>query len=144
MNEGNSNAKKVSIIAGVVAILVIIAVVVAMSMTNNTSNSSTMTPPADTSDSSTDTTAATITYVDGTFSPATITIKQGDKVAVKNNSSSELHFDSNPHPVHTDNTELNVDDVGSGQTKTFTVTKKGTFGYHNHVAPSEKGTIVVE
>lgn len=88
--------------------------------------------------------AATITYSASGFSPASTTVKSGDTVAIKNTSSGDMQLDSNPHPVHTDDTDLNVGTVGSGQTKTFTVTKKGTFGFHNHLNPTDTATIVVE
>ena len=88
--------------------------------------------------------AATITYSDSGFSPNKTTVKSGDAVAIKNTSSHAMQLDSNPHPVHTDDTELNIGTVSPGQTITFTVTKKGTFGFHNHLNPSDTGTIVIQ
>ncbi|PJE65423.1 hypothetical protein COU91_01740 [Candidatus Saccharibacteria bacterium CG10_big_fil_rev_8_21_14_0_10_47_8] len=88
--------------------------------------------------------AATIAYSDSGFSPSKITVKSGATVTIKNTSSNELQFNSDPHPIHTDNEELNVGAVASGQSQTFTASTKGTFGYHNHLNPSDKGTIVVE
>jgi len=88
--------------------------------------------------------AATITYSKSGFSPATVTVKSGDTVAIKNATTEDMQLASNPHPVHTDDTDLNVGSVAPGQTKTFTVTKKGSFGYHNHVDPSDTGKIVIE
>ena len=106
------------------------------STTSNTSSSAT-------SGSSTQA-AATITYDGSGFSPATTTVKSGDTVAIKNTSSSDMQLDSNPHPVHTDDTDLNVGMVGAGQTVTFKVTKKGSFGFHNHLNPSQTAKIVIE
>lgn len=88
--------------------------------------------------------SATITYSDSGYSPKTITVKAGDTVAIKNTTSHDMQFDSDPHPVHTNNPELNVDLVSPGQTLTFTVNTKGTFGYHDHLNPSDTGTIIVE
>lgn len=88
--------------------------------------------------------AATITYSDSGYSPSTITVKSGDTVAIKNTSSSEMQFDSDPHPVHTNDEELNAGPVAPGQTITFTVTTTGTYGYHNHLNPSDTGTIVIK
>jgi plastocyanin len=88
--------------------------------------------------------AATITYSDSGFSPSKTTVKSGDTVAIKNTSSSDMQFDSDPHPVHTDDEELNAGAVAPGQTVTFTVTTKGTFGFHNHLNPGDTGTIVVQ
>lgn len=88
--------------------------------------------------------AATITYSGSGFSPSHITVKSGDTVAIKNSDTDTMQLDSNPHPVHTDDTDLNVGTVSPGQTKTFTVTKKGTFGFHNHLEPSNTATITIE
>lgn len=86
----------------------------------------------------------TITYTDNGFSPSSITVKSGTTLTVTNSSSHVLQFDSDPHPEHTDNTELNVNIVSKAQSKTFTVTRTGTFGYHNHLNEDDRGTIVVE
>jgi plastocyanin len=88
--------------------------------------------------------AATITYSDSGFSPSKVTVKSGETIAIKNTSSGDMQFDSDPHPVHTDDEELNAGAVAPGQTVTFTVTTKGTFGYHNHLNPSDTGTIVIK
>ncbi len=87
---------------------------------------------------------ATITYSDNGFSPFTITVKSGTTVTIKNESSHGLQFDSDPHPAHTDDEELNVNSVPEGGSETFVVKRTGTFGYHNHLNPSDTGTIVVE
>jgi plastocyanin len=87
---------------------------------------------------------ATITYSNNGFSPSTVTIKAGDTIAIKNTSSRDLQFDSDPHPSHTDDEELNVGIVSSGQTMTLKVGKTGSHGYHNHLNPSDTGTIVVQ
>lgn len=90
------------------------------------------------------TAAATITYDGSKFSPSTITVKSGDTVAIKNSSSADMQFQSNPHPLHTDDTDLNVGVVPAGQTATFKATKTGTFGYHNHLSPDQGGTITIQ
>jgi plastocyanin len=95
------------------------------------------------SSSSTESAAATITYDGSSFSPNSVTVKAGDTIKITNSSQAALSFNSNPHPVHTDEPELNVGTVDAGQSETFTVTKKGTWGYHNHLAPSQGGSIVV-
>lgn len=86
----------------------------------------------------------TITYTDSGFNPKTLRAKPGTVITVKNESSEEIAFKSDPHPVHTNNKELNQDDLPAGQSQTFTVTTKGTWGYHNHYDPSKAGTIIVE
>jgi len=110
------------------------------STSNNNSSSS-----SDDSSSTGDTAAAalTITYDGSTFNLSTDTIKVGETVKVTNNSSDELDFDSDPHPVHTDNTELNVGGIAPGESKTFTVHKTGTWGFHNHLDASQHGSFTV-
>src|SRR2546421_12680900 len=60
--------------------------------------------------------AATIVYSDSGFSPAVTTVKAGGLVAIKNTSSSNMQLDSGPHPVHTDDNDLNVGLVSVGET----------------------------
>ncbi len=88
--------------------------------------------------------AATITYNDSGFTPATTTVKSGDAVKFTNASSSEIQVDSNPHPVHTDDTDLNVGAIEPGQSKTVTLTKKGSFGFHNHLDASNMANITIQ
>lgn len=88
--------------------------------------------------------AVVITY-DGTgFNPASATIKVGQKVVVKNTSSSAMSFNSDPHPTHTLFPELNLGPIAAGSSKSFTISKAGAYSYHNHLNASQKGTIVVE
>lgn len=87
---------------------------------------------------------ATITFDGNNFNITENTIKSGDKVKIVNSSQTDLEFDSDPHPVHTDNKELNVDMVAPGESKTFTITKTGTWGFHNHLNASQRGSITVQ
>ena len=88
--------------------------------------------------------AATITYSSNGFSPKLTSVKSGDVVAVNNSSSGSLQMQSDPHPAHTDDTDLNVGLVSAGETKNFTVTKTGTFGFHNHLNPSDTAKITIQ
>jgi len=137
------------IITVVVVVLAAIGGAIALSggdSNNNSTTTGTSSQPA-TSNSgqpaSDQSSGATITYSDNGFSPATLTVKAGTKVTIKNTSSRDMQFDSDPHPAHTDDPELNVGIVSPGQSMTFTVTTTGTHGYHNHLNPSDTGTIVV-
>jgi hypothetical protein len=53
-------------------------------------------------------------------------------------------MDSDPHPTHTDNPQLNQGDIAFGASKTFTLTTKGTWGFHNHHDATQHGTITVK
>lgn len=102
-------------------------------------------PPGDSTQSSEgDQAAAVITYSDSGFSPSVVTVKSGSKITIKNVSSSAMQFDSDPHPIHTDDPELNEGVIEPGKSGTITVNVKGTHGYHNHLNPDQTGTIVVQ
>lgn len=109
-----------------------------------TTSSSQSSNSSSNSTSTNETAANTITFDGNKFSPATLTVRSGATVTIKNTSSDDLQFDSDPHPAHTDDTDLNVGIVSSGSSQTFTVTKKGTFGYHDHLDASIRGEITVE
>ena len=71
---------------------------------NSSSNSSSSSSSEDGSTSASQSTV--ITYSESGFSPSKITVVSGAVITVKNDTSEEIGFKSNPHPVHTDNTEL--------------------------------------
>lgn len=96
------------------------------------------------SDTSATQVAATITFTGSGFTPSVTTVKTGDTVQVVNNSSQTLDFDSDPHPVHTDEPELNVGTIEPGKSKTFTVTHPGHWGFHDHLNPGLTGTLDVQ
>lgn len=87
---------------------------------------------------------AVITYNNDGFSPATFTVRSGQKIKILNETESTIEFASDPHPTHTINPEMNSGDIEPGQTKDITVTKKGEWGFHNHFNPSMRGTMTVE
>lgn len=87
----------------------------------------------------------TVTYTDSGFSPSTLTTKKGDTVTFKNMTSGNMWVVSSPHPTHTDYPEFDAKrTMVPGETYQFTFTKIGSWKYHNHTNPSERGTIVVQ
>ncbi len=85
-----------------------------------------------------------VTIKDYAFSPQTLTVKKGAAVTWTNLDSVPHQAASDPHPAHTDLPSLVSGDLGKGQKYSFTFEKTGTFGYHCHIHPYMKGTIVVE
>lgn len=86
-----------------------------------------------------------VDYTDSGFSPASVTVKKGTTVQFMNKSSSTMSVASNPHPTHTDYPGF---DQGKSSQKgqseyDFTFEKTGTWGYHNHLNPSDTGTVIV-
>lgn len=96
------------------------------------------TPPA------TQTSDETVILTETGFSPAKLTIKAGTKVTWSNRSGNGATVNSDPHPIHTGYQPLNLGSFQNGETLSLTFDKPGTYGYHNHLNPSQKGTIVVE
>ena len=86
----------------------------------------------------------TVNYTDSGFSPGEVKVKVGEKVEFKNTSSKTVQVNSDPHPTHTSFPELNIGMIASGETKSATFTKAGTYTYHNHLNVSERGTVVVQ
>ena len=90
----------------------------------------------------------TISYTDDGFSPSSTTVASGDAITWKNDSSETVQVGSNTHPTHTINQEITGDEftiaLAPGESKTVTVTKTGSWGYHYHLKPSIVGTVVVE
>jgi len=86
-----------------------------------------------------------VTYSDSGFSPAAITVKAGNTVIFKNQSSRNMWVASDPHPIHTDYPEFDAKKgIAMGESYSFTFTKTGTWKYHNHLKSSDTGTVIVE
>ncbi len=135
-------SKKNIIIALALLVIVVGGGVFWMLRKNDTTTPTTSATPSTSTNSSTQGTV--ITYDGKGFSPSTLTAHSGDTITLKNTSSGQVQFDSDPHPIHTNDPELNVGEVSPGQSATFKVITKGTHGYHNHLNPGQTGTIVVD
>lgn len=100
-----------------------------------------------------------VVYTDTGFSPKNLLIKAGETVTFKNQSATGILVASAPHPTHEayDGTTMtqhcapgatpsfdSCKPFLSGESYSFTFTKKGSWNYHNHVNPLNFGTITVE
>lgn len=137
-------------IIGAVAAVVVAAVIVVLSQQQSHAPQPTAptpeasAPPSTSNDQATAPQTTTITYTNSGFSPATYTVKTGDTVTVENKSSHDLQFSSDNHPTHTAEPELNMNVLRPGESGTFTVTKAGTWGFHNHLDAQHTGELVVK
>lgn len=86
----------------------------------------------------------TVTLNANGFSPANLTIKTGTTVIWTNKSGQEGNVSSDPHPIHTNYPPLNLGSFANGDSVSLTFDKAGTYGYHDHLNPSFKGTIIVQ
>lgn len=94
-----------------------------------------------------------VTYSDSGYSPATLTVKAGTTVTFKNESSRSMWTASGVHPTHrlyptTGGCIASTFDacqgIQPGSSWSFKFNIVGTWKYHNHLNPSNTGTIVVE
>jgi plastocyanin len=86
----------------------------------------------------------TVSYTNSCYSPQTLSINKGDTVKFVNNSNLDMQPASDPHPNHTNYPEFDADNgVDPGGSFSFTFTRSGTWGFHEHYKPSCKGTITV-
>lgn len=90
-------------------------------------------------------TSHTVTYTETGFSPATLTIKNGDTVTFKNNSARTFWPASNDHPSHTIYPEFDPKQtIAAGSSWSFTFTKTGSWKYHDHRAANLGGVVIVQ
>ena len=98
-------------------------------------------------------TQSSITYTDAGYSPSTLTIKRGETVIFKNQSSNSIWTASAAHPTHRGypttggclgSTFDACSGVQPGGSWSFKFDIAGTWKYHNHLKSNDTGTIVVE
>ena len=88
--------------------------------------------------------AKEVVYQNNSFSPATLTIKAGDRVVFINRHTAPIRISANPHPIQTSFREFDSDTLAPGESYEFTFSEKMTLNYHNHFNPGVEGKIVVE
>lgn len=90
----------------------------------------------------------TITFSDSGITPAQVTVKSGSFLTFQNNSTKKVSVGSDPHPTHTQNPEITggefVLDLEPGATSGVTMTKVGSWGFHDHLNPAVRGKVIVE
>ncbi|MDO8621476.1 MAG: cupredoxin domain-containing protein [Candidatus Levybacteria bacterium] len=87
---------------------------------------------------------AIVTVTTSGFVPQTLTIKAGTKVVWMNKSGTTVTVNSAVHPTHLAYPPLNLGEFGDGSSVQLGFDKPGTYSYHDHLNPSQTGTIVVE
>jgi plastocyanin len=109
------------------------------------SSTSGATDTSSATDSSTNASTITVTYNGTTFSPAQVTVMSGTTVKFVNQSNKLVWVASDPHPTHTDYPGFDAKKgLTQGQSYEFTFDKIGTWGYHNHLNPSQTGSVIVQ
>lgn len=145
---------KVAMISLAVVILALVAGGAWWLVTNNNTNNQQPATDQSNSEQSEDTDSSTevdtntevtvtITYTDEGFQTSSTTVPAGSTIVVVNESSGTLQFASNPHPQHTDNSELNLPTLAPGERESMVVEQTGTWGFHNHLNDSHTGSLTV-
>lgn len=140
------------VVTGIIATVLVIAGFIIIGKKDNAPDQNTATSPPAASEQSADASntadqppaaTAVITYNGSLFSPSQVTVNKDGTVTIKNDSSETIDIESVPHPIHTDNLQLNLGEIEAGASKSFTLSKTGSWGYHNHLNETQTGTIVV-
>lgn len=77
------------------------------------------------------------------FTPSEITVAKGTAVTWISLDNSVPTVASDPHPTHTDIPNFQTTTLQMGQSWSFTFNQSGTFNYHNHNFPDERGKVIV-
>lgn len=100
-----------------------------------------------------------VTYTNSGFSPSALSVKKGETVIFKNQSSRSMWPASAMHPTHRVYSDTSLDEhcpdttsmafdacagILPGNSWKFLFNKTGTWKYHDHLSPTNYGAIVVE
>jgi plastocyanin len=86
-----------------------------------------------------------VKFTDNGFEPSTLTVDSDTTVEFENKSNDDFWPASNVHPTHLLYPGFDAKKpVLPGDSYSFTFTKVGSWGYHNHLEPDVQGTIVVK
>lgn len=87
----------------------------------------------------------TIKYTNSCYTPAGLTIKKGDSVVFKNESSKFMWPATDDHPAHDEYPEFDSKSgIAPGNSYSFTFNRMGTWAYHDHNKPGCTGAITVQ
>lgn len=78
------------------------------------------------------------------FEPKVLRIKKGEDVIWMNATQKNANVSSDNHPDHTLFPFLNVGNIKKETSASVVFKEAGTFTYHNHLNPSQTGTVIVE
>ena len=88
---------------------------------------------------------ATVRYTTAGFSPMVLRVKVGTTVMFRNDTADGMWVASNSHPTHTGLLGFDAErSFNQGSLYMFTFNRIGTWAFHNHLHPSDTGTVIVE
>lgn len=78
------------------------------------------------------------------FGPNRIEVDVGTRVIWMNKSGGNVAINSDDYPSHTKYVQLNLGEFADGSSVQLVFDKAGTYSYHNHLKPTQKGVVVVK
>jgi len=136
---------KILVIFALVVLVIIGGITFISTEMKNKSNSNTVTNNTNTKTQTSDNLVSTTVMLTAQgYEPAEIKIKVGSQVVWTNNSGSTATVNSDNHPAHLLWPFLNLGTFKNGETVSVVFDKAGTYTYHNHFNPSQKGKVIVE
>lgn len=85
-----------------------------------------------------------VRYTNVGFLPKSITVEEGTTVTFTNESTRTMWVASDNHPSHSILPEFDQKEaVTTGGTYSYTFTKAGQWGFHNHTRPQDEGIVFV-
>lgn len=87
---------------------------------------------------------ATFSYTANGFVPKNATVKLGQVVTWTNDTKENMSLNSDNHPTHVKFPILNVGTIPPDATGQVTFDKVGTYTFHDHYKPENRGTVIVE
>ena len=133
------------IIIGIIVLILLLGIgLIVSNSRGNISTSPSVTAVPQVTESSAPQEQNTITLTSAGFSPQSLTVKAGTSITWINKGGVDAIVNSSPHPSHTDYPPLNLGIFPDGGTLSLNFDKTGTYKYHNHLNPSQTGTIIVQ
>lgn len=128
----------------VVGILVLVGAVVLLGNQGQKTSQTSIPTPTQVSGLGQQVSSASVEITSSGFIQQTLNIKVGTKVTWMNKSGVAIQIASAPHPTHTAYPPLNLGMVEDGGSVSLIFGELGTYEYHNHLNPTQSGSIVVE
>lgn len=129
------------------AVILVVVATAALFFSNKSSNKNSnqiANPTPATVQEETESTQAAVSITANGFEPSTLTVKMGTNVIWTNNNGKIATINSDIHPTHLLWPFLNLGSFDNGKSVSVVFEKKGTYTYHNHLIPTQTGTVIVK
>jgi len=78
------------------------------------------------------------------FVPSSIEAKVGSTITFLNKTGANVQIASDLHPIHTNNPDFDSGTLAENSSWSFTFSKAGTYGFHDHLNPGSRGSATVK